>query len=55
MIVLLFTLILFYHLQFLENYFHQYKVPSGMKINDGIWRDLFSEVVKRWSNILFTL
>ena len=39
-----------YHLQFLENYFHQYKIPSGMKINDGIWRNLFSEVVKRWSN-----
>ena len=41
---------LFYHLQFLENYFHQYKVPSGMKINDGIWKDLFREVVKRWLN-----
>ena len=46
---------LFYHLQFLENYFHQYKVPSGMKINDGIWKDLFREVVKRWLNNLFCL
>lgn len=41
---------LFYHLQFLENYFRQYKVPSGTKINDVIWKDLFREVVKRWSN-----
>ena len=37
-----------HHMQFLEGYLHQYKVPRGVRISDPTWKELFSEVVKRW-------
>ena len=36
-----------YCVQIVEEYLQQYKMPSGMKISDSIWKELFSEVVKR--------
>ena len=38
---------LVFFLQFLEEYFQQYKIPFGIRISDGVWNELFSEVVKR--------
>ena len=34
-------------MQFMEEYLQQYKVPSQVKISDGTWNELFSEIVKR--------
>jgi len=31
----------------MEDYLQQYKVPSRVRIDDPMWRELFSEVVKR--------
>ena len=36
-----------HHVQFLEEYLQQYKVPPGIRISDSVWNELFSEVVKR--------
>ena len=36
-----------HHVQIVEEYLQQYKMPSGMRISDSIWKELFSEVVKR--------
>ena len=33
--------------QFLEEYLRQYRVPAGVRISDGTWKELFGEVVKR--------
>ena len=35
-------------LQFLFEYLRQFKVPPGIKINDGTWEEFFSTVVERW-------
>ena len=34
-------------MQFLDDYLRQYEVPSGVRVSDGTWKKLFSEVVKR--------
>ena len=36
-----------HHMQFLEDYLHQYKVPLGVRISDFTWKELFREVVER--------
>lgn len=36
-----------YCLQIIKKYLQQYKVPSGVRISDEMWKELFSEVVKR--------
>jgi len=36
-----------YCLQIMKKYLQQYRVPSGVRISDEIWKELFSEVVKR--------
>ena len=36
-----------HHVQIVEEYLQQYKMPSGMMISNSIWKELFSEVVKR--------
>ena len=40
-----------YCVQFLEEYLREYKVHSGVKISDPTWRELFSEVVRRYSDV----
>ena len=35
------------YIQFMKEYLQQYKVPSGVRISDGIWKELLSEVVDR--------
>lgn len=38
-------------MQFLDDYLRQYEVPSGVRVSDGTWKKLFSEVVKRCVSI----
>ena len=40
-----------YCLQIMEKYLQQFKVPSGVRISDEMWKELFSEVVKRYSHL----
>ena len=40
-----------YCLQIMKKYLQQFKVPSGVRISDEMWKELFSEVVKRYSHL----